>query len=105
MGDAALGTRNEDGGAIDRERMATLGVLAAARPSVTIAPAVAKIGQSVRVSADGFPAGHAVAVTLCGNAGRRGSVDCEAGLLQLFDDGVAQRFFVFDDQHAHGISA
>ena len=35
----------------------------------------------------------------------RGGVDREAGLLQLFDDGIAQGFFVFDDQHAHGISS
>ncbi|MEU1603910.1 hypothetical protein [Micromonospora matsumotoense] len=54
------------------------GGAAAAGPGVTLPAGALRVGQRVLVGLDGWPAGT-VQIEVCGNAARRGALDCATG--------------------------
>ncbi len=49
---------------------------AAATPAVHVDRSSVPVGERVMVIMEGFPAQRSVTITVCGNAARRGSIDC-----------------------------
>lgn len=66
----------------------------AATPSVRIDRASVAVGERVMVTMEGFPEQRSVTITVCGNAARRGSVDCAVTRSQGY--GIS----AFDKVHA-----